>query len=233
MIKSLNQKIERVLLNNDHFKQDYIEDSQIVKTNKLTVLSQINDAVIDICMKQMTDKFDDFSNYFYNKIENIENQIKNLQFSLICRGRIVRSNSIDDKIVQINENKVYERFETDIYCKVKSLNEELESKFNEKIYNSITMQIENLKKEIHSSPQHNNSNNLKPNQNATNKIRHEKKQSVGNIISDIFSWKKNDTFNLTKFINDENNHPPSKFADLSGNDIHDISKVKLIISFNL
>ena len=184
-------------------------------------------------MKQMTDKFDDFSNYFYNKIENIENQIKNLQFSLICRGRIVRSNSIDDKIVQINENKVYERFETDIYCKVKSLNEELESKFNEKIYNSITMQIENLKKEIHSSPQHNNSNNLKPNQNATNKIRHEKKQSVGNIISDIFSWKKNDTFNLTKFINDENNHPPSKFADLSGNDIHDISKVKLIISFNL
>jgi len=225
MIFSLHQKIERVILNADAFRQETQSNSDFVKSSKMTILTQINSVIIDICMTKMNEKLSIFSENFSQKIEKIEDQLKDLQFSLLCRGRYTRSNSIDDQICKISNQKIYEQLENGILIKVQTLNEELECRFNEKILNDITKEIDDLKKEI--QIQNNNENNLKANINTTNK-KHERKPSASNIFSDIFSWKKSNSVNLNSLIHDENNSHPHKFQEVFGNDLQEISKVNLI-----
>lgn len=231
MIYSLNQKIDRVLFNADAFKQEAKTDSEFVKTSKMTILNQINSVIIDICMAQLTEKLEDFRQGFSQRLDKVEDQLKDLQFSLICRGRYARSNSIDDQICKISNQKIYEQLENGVLEKVQTLNGELEGRFNEKIYEAINKEIETLKKEIQTHTSENN-NNLKANIN-TNNRKHERKPSASNIFSDIFSWKKSNSVNFSSLIHDENNANPHKFQEVFGTEVQEISKVnKFIVDIN-
>ena len=222
MIYSLNQKIDRVLLNADAFQQETKTDSEFVKTSKMSILNQINSVIIDICMGKMSDQLEDFRQSFSLRLQKIEDQLKDLQFSLICRGRYARSNSIDDQVCKISNQKIYEQLENGVLEKVQALNGELEGKFDEKIYDVISREIETLKKEIQA--QNNENNNLKTNINTTNK-KHERKPSASNIFSDIFSWKKSNSVNFSSLMHDENKANPNKFQEVFGTEVQEISKV--------
>lgn len=223
MIYSLNQKIERVLLLNDNFGQDQKIVSEFTRASKLTILSQINTMIIDVCMSQISEKFNDFSDKIQEKVSNLEEQMKDLQFSLLCKGKSTRSNSIDNKLDKKRQEKIYEKLEESIFSKIQVLNEELEYKFTNKLFTSLEKEIESLKKEIHT--QNNESIQLKANINTSNKnSKHERKQSASNIFSDIFTWKKSNSVTLNNLIHDENN---AKFNEVFGSDCKEISKVIL------
>ena len=225
MIYSLNQKIERVLLNNDHFKQE-TPISDVNKTSKMTILSQINTVIIDICMDKMTDKFNEFSDFFNKKIENLENQLNSLQFSSLSHEKTSLSNSFDTKLDKFNRKSLYSQLNTSILSKVQAFNDDFQSKFNEKISNSIKIQLENLKKEIefhHISSNKLTANINTNNMNTINRPRHEKKPSAGNIFSDIFSWKKTNSFSLNNLMNNDENKP--KFNEVFGTNYEEIAKV--------
>jgi len=229
MIYSLNQKIERVLLGNDNFKQE-TPVSHRNNTSKMTILNQINTVIIDICMDKMTDKFNEFSDFFNKKIENLENQLNSLQFSSLSHESTSLSNSFDSKLDKFNRKTLDNQLNPSIFDKIQAFHDNFESKFTEKISNSIKIQLETLKKEFdfHQISSNKLTANINTNNmNTMNRIRHEKKPSAGSIFSDIFSWKKNNTFNLNNFMNNDENNP--KFNEIFTTDYEEMAKVTVFL----
>lgn len=240
MIYSLNQKLDRFLIENS---ANFIDKkNEILSGSKITVLSQINSLIIDVCQAKLSTEINTIFNDLITRIENIEEQLKILNENKPYFGipKKNRSKSFGKKMNEEIDCFNFYGIQKELNKKIELMNKDIQNKLEEKIMISIKEEINKFKLQ-NNSPSNKStttsetptSQHLKSNINVNNHPRHERKSSATKIFSEIFSWgNRNSNISLTSIINDENKKEIPKFEDFFGDNMNDINKVFLEFKIN-